>query len=260
MTWKISVLAVTVSALLLAVPTRAAELTIFATGSMADPLKEVGEDFTHQTGHTLRFSLGTTGGVLNKLRAGEKGDVIVISDEAADALEKEGKIMPGSRKDVARALFAVVVKANAPTPDISTPEALKKAVLAARSISYPDPVTVTASGGYIQSVFQLLGIKDEANKKAAFKPMGALVGEAVAKACSQKDPPLPANSSPTRLQWYVPAALQKPQSIPWVFAGGCGSDWRARVSCLRDQPGCAGETQSGGRRTCRRRTLRRSSC
>ena len=76
----------------------ALELTVFATGSMADPLKEVGEDFTRQTGHTLRFSLGTTGGVLNKLRAGEQGDVIVISDEAADALEKEGKIMPGSRK------------------------------------------------------------------------------------------------------------------------------------------------------------------
>jgi molybdate transport system substrate-binding protein len=124
MIWKISLLALAVSAPLVVSPACAVELTIFATGSMADPLKDVGEDFTHRTGHTLRFSLGTTGVVLNKLKAGEKGDVIVISDEAADALQKEGKIVPGSRKDVARALFAVVVKANAPTPDISTPEAL----------------------------------------------------------------------------------------------------------------------------------------
>src|SRR5882757_10550328 len=94
---KVSLVAVAISAALLVFPARAAELTIFATGSMADPLKEVGEDFTHQTGHTLRFSLGTTGGVLNKLKAGEKGDVIVISDEAAVELEKEGKIVPGSR-------------------------------------------------------------------------------------------------------------------------------------------------------------------
>ena len=59
----------------------AAELTIFATGSMADPLKELGQAFTRQTGHSLRFSLGTTGGVMTKLKAGEKGDVIVIRYE-----------------------------------------------------------------------------------------------------------------------------------------------------------------------------------
>jgi molybdate transport system substrate-binding protein len=227
MTWKISVLAVTVSALLLAVPTRAAELTIFATGSMADPLKDVGEDFTHQTGHTLRFSLGTTGGVLNKLRAGEKGDVIVISDEAADALEKEGKIMPGSRKDVARALFAVVVKANAPTPDISTPEALKKAVLAARSISYPDPITVTASGGYIEGVFQRLGIKDEANKKAALKPMGVLVGEAVAKGEAELGLSFASEfvANKTLKVVMFPDAIQKPQLYTaGVFAGSPSAD------------------------------------
>ena len=224
---KISLLALAVSVSLLAVPARAAELTIFATGSMADPLKEVGEDFTHQTGHTLRFSLGTTGGVLNKLKAGEKGDVIVISDEAAVALEKDGKIAPGSRKDVASALFAVVVKANAPTPDISTPEALKKAVLAAGSISYPDPVTVTASGGYIESVFQLLGIKDEANKKAAFKPMGALVGEAVAKGEAELGLSFASEfvADKTLKVVMFPAALQKPQLYTaGVFAGSANAD------------------------------------
>ena len=224
---KISLLALAFSAPVAVSPACAVELTIFATGSMADPLKEVGEDFTHQTGHTLRFSLGTTGGVLNKLKAGEKGDVIVISDEAAIALEKDGKIAPGSRKDVASALFAVVVKANAPTPNISTPEALKKAVLAARSISYPDPVTVTASGGYIQSVFQLLGIKDEANKKAAFKPMGALVGEAFAKGEAELGLSFASEfiADKTLKVVMFPDAIQKPQLYTaGVFAGSPNAD------------------------------------
>ena len=224
---RFSLLALAVSALLLAVPARAAELTIFATGSMADPLKEVGEDFTHQTGHTLRFSLGTTGGVLNKLKAGEKGDVIVISDEAADALQKDGRIMPGSRIDVARALFGVVVKTNAPTPDISTPEALKKTVLGARSISYPDPILAAASGGYIESVFQRLGIKDEARKKAVLKPMGVLVGEAVAKNEAELGLSFVSEfvANKTLKVVMFPDAIQKPQLYAaGVFAGSPNAD------------------------------------
>src|SRR5438093_10501590 len=91
--WKTSIAALAVITPILALPAHAAELTVFATGSMAEPLKELGEEFTHATGHTLRFSIGTTSGVLNKLKAGEKGDVIVISDEATELLDKDRKLM-----------------------------------------------------------------------------------------------------------------------------------------------------------------------
>jgi molybdate transport system substrate-binding protein len=247
--WKISFLALAVSAPLLALPARAAELTIFATGSMADPLKEVGEDFTHQTGHTLRFSLGTTGGVLNKLKAGEKGDVIVISDEAAIVLEKDGKIVPGSRKDVASSLFGVVVKAGAPTPDISTPEALKKAVLAARSISYPDPVVAAASGGYIESVFQDMGIKDEAKKKAALKPMGVLVGEAVAKGEAELGLSFVSEfvADKTLKVVMFPAALQKPQLyVAGVFAGSPNADAARAFLAFVTSPAARAKLKAAG--------------
>jgi molybdate transport system substrate-binding protein len=246
---RISLLALGVSALLLAVPARAAELTIFATGSMADPLKELGEDFTHQTGHTLLFSLGTTGGVLNKLRAGEKGDVIVISDEAADALQKDGKISPGSRKDVARALFGVVVKATAPTPDISTPEALRKAVLAARSISYPDPILAAASGGYIESVFQRLGIKDEANKKAALKPMGVLVAEAVANGEAELGLSFVSEfvADKTLKVVMFPDAIQKPQLYTaGVFAGSPNADAARAFLAFVTSPAARAKLKAAG--------------
>jgi molybdate transport system substrate-binding protein len=219
---KSAVLAVALSLAVFAVPARAVELTVFATGSMADPLKEVGEDFTRQTGHTLRFNLGTTGGVLNKLKAGEKGDVIVISDEAAIALEKDGKIAAGTRADVASSVFGLVVKQNAPAPDVSTPEALKKAVLAARTISYPDPVLAAASGGYIESVFTQMGIKDEARKKAALKPMGVLVGEAVAKGEAELGLSFVSEFVADKSLKIVmfPQALQKPQMyMAGVYAG-----------------------------------------
>ena len=158
----------------------AVELKILATGSMAEPLKELGEDFTRETGNTLVFSLGTTGVVMNKIKAGETADVIVISVEAADSLQKDGKLIPSTRADVANSLLGAGVRAGASVPDISTVDAFKKAVLAARSISYPDPKLGATSGIYIESLFDKLGIASEAKAKATVKPVGAEVASVVA--------------------------------------------------------------------------------
>jgi len=228
---------------------QATELTIFATGSMADPLKQVGEDFTRATGHTLRFSIGTTGSVLSKVKAGEKGDVIVISDEAAIALEKDGSVAPGTRKDVAASLFGVVVKRTAPTPDISTPEALKKAVMEARIISYPDPVAAAASGGYIESVFRRLGIIDQAKKKAALKPMGYLVGEAVEKGEAELGLSFASEFVADKNLKVVlfPKALQKPQVyVAGVFQGTPNADAARAFIAYVTSPGEAAKLKAAG--------------
>src|SRR5690349_2134845 len=126
-----------------------AELTVFVTGSMADPLEHAAHDFTRETGHTLRFETATTGGLLAKIRAGERADVVVIAAEAAAALEQDGTLAAGSRVPVASSLFGVVVRAGGPSPDVATREAFKDSVLRAATISYPDPVAATVSGGYI---------------------------------------------------------------------------------------------------------------
>ena len=97
----------------------AAELAVFVTGSMADPFEELGEDFTHETGHTLHFSRATTGGLLAKIAAGERADVVVITAEAAATLEERGTLLAGTRTPVASSLFGVVVRADAPLPDVS---------------------------------------------------------------------------------------------------------------------------------------------
>jgi molybdate transport system substrate-binding protein len=158
----------------------AAELSVYATGSMAEPLRQLGEEFTRSSGNTLRFELGTTGVVMNKLKTG-KADVIVISAEAADSLEKEGRLIKETRADVARSLLGVAVKKGARKPDIGTADAFKNTVLAARSIAYPDPRLGATSGVYIEALMKRLGIESQARTKTTVKPVGAEVADAVAK-------------------------------------------------------------------------------
>jgi len=190
-----------------------AELTVFVTGSMADPIEHAAHDFTHATGHTLKFERATTGGLLAKIRAGERGDVIVIAAEAAISLEQDGTLVAGTRAAVASSLFGVVVRTGSPSPDVATPEAFKATVLRAPTISYPDPVAATVSGGYIESVLDKLGIKDAARGKAQLKPMGYLVGEAVAKGEAALGLSFMSEfvANPALKVVPFPEALQKPQ-------------------------------------------------
>jgi molybdate transport system substrate-binding protein len=241
--------ALLVSAALSSAAANAAELTILATGSMADPLKQLGEEFSHQTGHTLRFSLGTTGGVMNKLKAGEKGDVIVISDEAANELEKEGKFVPGTRKDVASSLFGVVVKKSAPTPDVSTPDSLKQAVLSASTISYPDPIAAAASGGYVETVFKQMGILESARKKAFLKPMGVMVGEAVENGQAELGLSFMSEFVADKNLKVVafPAALQKPQLYTaGVFTGSPNADAARAFIAFVTRPEARAQLKAAG--------------
>ena len=216
-------------ALALAVPLLAAaataggaELTVFVTGSMADPLEHAAHDFTLDTGHTLRFERATTGGLLAKIRAGERGDVIVIAAEAAATLEQDGTLVAGSRTPVASSLFGVVVRADSPSPYVGTPEAFKETVRRAPTISYPDPVAATVSGGYIESVLAELSIKETARGKAQLKPMGYLVGEAVASGEAALGLSFMSEfvANPELKVVPFPDALQKPQLYTaGVFAG-----------------------------------------
>src|SRR5687767_11517803 len=153
-------LALSVPLLAAAATAAGAELTVFVTGSMADPVEHAAHDFTRDTGHTLRFERATTGGLLAKIRAGERGDMIVIAADAAARLEQDGTLVAGTRTPIASSLFGVVVRAGGPAPDVATREAFKETVLRAPTISYPDPVAATVSGGYIESVLDELGIKD----------------------------------------------------------------------------------------------------
>ena len=102
-----------------------------------------------------------------RLARGEDIDVVIMVGYALHKLADQGKIVPGTSVNLARSLIGAAVKAGAPHPDISTPEALKQTLLNARSIAYSD----SASGVYIQNeLFKRLGIETEVMPKAHMIP------------------------------------------------------------------------------------------
>jgi len=159
----------------------AAQLKFLVGGAMSEPFREVGKEFEKKSGHTLSFTIDTTGALQNKLRGGEKADLILVSSPGMDALQKENRIMQGTRVNLGRAVIGVSVRAGAPAPDISSVDAFKKTLLSARSVSYVDPKAGGTSGNYMAGLLQRMGIADEVNKKVVFRDQGSRVADSVAK-------------------------------------------------------------------------------
>jgi len=111
------------------------------------------------------------------MAAGETYDLVIMAGPALDDLIKQGKIVPGSRVDLAKSGVGVAVRAGAPKPDISSGDALKRALLAAKSIAYSSG----PSGVYMEGLFQRLGIADEIKPKLKQTQPGNPVGEVIAR-------------------------------------------------------------------------------
>jgi molybdate transport system substrate-binding protein len=162
----------------LAVPAHAAEITLMASGAMAHALQDIGNDFAKKNGHTIAYTVSTTGVLQGKLRSGEKADVIEVTSVGMDQLVKEKLVDPKSRVELARALVGIGIKEGAPLPDISTPEALKAALTAAPHVAYIDPMIGGQAGQIIEAFLNKLGIADAVAKKSVHGKTGA---EAVQK-------------------------------------------------------------------------------
>src|SRR5262249_48505488 len=111
-----------------------------------------------------------------RLERGEPADVLIMVGYALKELADKGKVIPDSRVDLVKSPIGVAVRAGAPKPDISTADALKRALLAAKTVAYSD----SASGVYVPTeMFQKLGIAAEMKDKARKIP-ATPVGEIVA--------------------------------------------------------------------------------
>ena len=97
-----------------------------------------------------------------------------------DGLVKDNKVMAGSRISLARASIGVSVKAGSASPDLSTEEAFKKAMMAAKSISYVNPEAGGTSGTYMDGLFKKMGIGDSMHAKVVWGYQGSQVAQAVA--------------------------------------------------------------------------------
>jgi len=168
--------------ILLPVVTRAAEIRVVSSGGFSAAYKVLTPKFERATGNTVVSNWGPSMGnthdaIPARLKRGEPIDVVIMVGYALDSLIKDGKVVPGSRVDLARSKIGVAVRAGAPKPDVSTVDALRRTLLAAKSIAYSD----SASGVYIQNeMFKYLGIENQVKGKAHMIP-AVPVGGVVAR-------------------------------------------------------------------------------
>ncbi|HEX4410485.1 MAG TPA: substrate-binding domain-containing protein [Xanthobacteraceae bacterium] len=153
----------------------AADLKVVSGGAFKQVLNALAAQYEKETGKKLDIVYQTAGQHLELIRAGkEEFDVAVLPPEALDALSKEGKVVPGSSAALAKTGIGVVVKAGAPKPDISSVDAFKHALLAAKSVAYIDPKAGGSSGIYVGKLLEKLGIADQVNAKAVLVHGGAV--------------------------------------------------------------------------------------
>jgi molybdate transport system substrate-binding protein len=154
----------------------AAELKVLSTQATEQAYRELVPQFEQASGHKVTTVFTGTLDANKRLAAGETYDLLVMSSASIDEHIKGGKVVPGSRVDVAKSGVAIAVRAGAPKPDIGTTEALKKALLAARSIGY----STGPSGDYVVALFQRMGIADEVKPKLRQTPTGVFVASIIA--------------------------------------------------------------------------------
>jgi molybdate transport system substrate-binding protein len=157
----------------------AAEIKVLSAGAVRAIVTELAKTFEKDSGHTVTLAFGTVG-VTRKRLAEEPADVVIMTDVAIDEASAQGAVVAGSRQDIARTGMGVGVRDGAPRPDISTSDALKQALLAAKSITYVDPAQGATSGIHFADVLQKLGIADAVKSKTTRVP-GGYPAELVAK-------------------------------------------------------------------------------
>src|SRR5262249_25317788 len=108
---------------------------LFSNGVKAVVLDLLPE-FEHASGVTPAITWGSTATLMAEIAKGAGGDLAILSDEAIDDLIRQGRIVAGSRVDLARSAIGIAVRQGAPKPDISSADALKQTLLSARTISY----------------------------------------------------------------------------------------------------------------------------
>jgi molybdate transport system substrate-binding protein len=156
------------------------EIKAVSGGAFKQVLNALVAQYEKESGNTVAVTYQTVGQHLKLIASGdEQFDVAILTPEAIDGLIKEGKVVAGSRADLAKTGVGVVVKEGTPLPDIGTVEAFKKTLLAAKSVAYIDPKAGGSSGIYVGKLLERLGIADAVNAKAVLVHGGEVASHVV---------------------------------------------------------------------------------
>src|SRR5262245_45568478 len=153
-----------------------ADIKIMSSNAMREALLELFPMFERASGHKPKPSFVGGVDIMKRMAAGETCDLVIMSGPQIDQLIGQGKVKPGSRVDLVRSGVGVAGRAGAPRPDISSAESIKRALLAAKSITYSSG----PSGVYLANLFIKMGIADAIKAKIKTAPPGVPAGSFVA--------------------------------------------------------------------------------
>jgi molybdate transport system substrate-binding protein len=150
---------------------KTAEIKAFISTAIKSVTDELLPPFERTSGDTINAIYAPPGALLRRFAAGEPGDIFLTGSEAIDQLIGEGKVLPG-RTDLATTGIGICVRKGAPKPDVSTPAAFKRALLAAASVAYVAPSGGSVTGPHIEAMFKKLGIAEQMAAKTKFAAGG----------------------------------------------------------------------------------------
>jgi molybdate transport system substrate-binding protein len=183
---KVAALAgVTLSGLLLVAaassPAPAADIKLLGPASFRVLFPELLPEFAKSSGHKVTATYAPLGVITDRVSKGDDADVAIVSGKQNEELQKQGKLLAGSRVEIAQVGFTVFVRKGAPKPDLSSADALKRSLLAAKSIAVGDPARGGGASLYTIGLLKRLGISEEVKAKSRLEASGTEIAEAVAK-------------------------------------------------------------------------------
>ena len=163
--------------LMISTAAHAAEIDFVASTAMREALDELLPTFERASGHKVLVKFHPAASLVLKIKEGLPADLVMTTPDNIETLVKDGKLVAGSRVDFAHSRVGVAVKSGAPKPNIGTAEALKSALLAAKTVG----ISKGPSGVYLMTVMQRLGIADQIKAKMVSPELGVRVGTLVAR-------------------------------------------------------------------------------
>jgi len=156
----------------------AAELKVLAGGSLTSVLNELGPQFERASGHKLVIHFDSTPNLIKQATSGDPFDLAVVPADVFKDAAAKARFTPGPTIDIAHVGYGLAIRAGAPKPDVGTPDAFKKTLLDAKSITY---LPASAAGAYISKVFERLGIGETMKAKTITQTAPAEIAQAVAR-------------------------------------------------------------------------------
>jgi molybdate transport system substrate-binding protein len=154
------------------------EVKVLSSIATREAYNELVPQFERANGNTVSTTWAGTVDIMKRMAtAGDIHDLVIISSTELDQLIRQGKIAPGSRVDLSKSGIGVAVRAGAPKPDISSADALKKTLLAAKTVGY----TSGPSGVYMAGLIERMGIAAAIKAKYRSVPSGGTIGTLVAR-------------------------------------------------------------------------------